>query len=250
MIIEIIDKLVDIVHRPIELIANWSSEPLKNAELKREIELAKEKGLAQAEIEKIIMTHKNELKIKQETEIARIYMELEQLKKDKELERQKNVSDAIMAYQKQLTCMNIEAVNAIGSMQLDLRAKAQSLMQEKTLEYKALQDDAHQQARQELKELNADFPDPELHVLEREIMMESIKSRLTSVITTAQHFLSALNDDIRAINNSITVLTESGQDAILEQIARFQVNSNGVLSDDARSHQNLSENFFEIKKNS
>lgn len=60
-------------------------------------------------------------------------------------------------------------------------------------------------------------------------MMDSIKSRLTSVITAAQHFLNALNDDIRVINTSITVLTERGQDEILKQIERFQVNANGIL---------------------
>lgn len=130
MIMGVFDKLVSIVHRPIELIAEWASEPLKKAALEREVDAARKKGLAQAEIDKIILTYQHELRIKQETEIARIYMELEQLKKDKELSRQKEVSDAIMEYQKQLTRMNINAVNAIGNMQLDLRARAQALMQE------------------------------------------------------------------------------------------------------------------------
>lgn len=229
MLMGVLDKLVSIVYRPIELVADWASEPLKNSALEREVEAAKKKGIAQAEIDKIILTHQYELKIKQETEIARIYMELEQLKKDKELSRQKEVSDAIMEYQKQLTRMNIDAVNAIGNMQLDLRTKAQALMQEKTQEYRAIQTEAHQQARQELKEINEDFPDSERYAVEREMMMDSIKSRLTSVITAAQHFLNALNDDIRVINTSITVLTERGQDEILKQIERFQVNANGIL---------------------
>ena len=229
MILNILDKLVNIVYRPIELISDWASEPLKNAALEREIDAAKRKGIAQAEIDKMILTYQHELRIKQEAEIARIYMDLDQLKKDKELSRQKEVSDAIMEYQKQLTRMNIDAVNAIGNMQLDLRAKAQALMQEKTQEYRALQTEAHQQARQELKELNEDYPDFERYALEREMLMDSIKLRLTAVITAAQHFLNALNDDIRVINTSITVLTERGQDEILKQIERFQVNANGIL---------------------
>lgn len=239
MVLGILDKLVGIVYEPIKLVADWAKEPLENNELERKIKEARERGMAQAEIDKMILTHKQELKIKQETEIARIYMELEQLKQDKEFERQKEVSEAIMGYQKQLTRMNIDAVNAIGSMQLDLRRKAQDLMQEKTKEYNDLQKEAHQQAKQELKELNEDFSDLEKHAEEREMLMNSIRARLTSVITTAQHFLSALNDDIRAINRSITLLTESGQEAILKQIERFQLNANGVLpapsgSDDAR----------------
>jgi hypothetical protein len=235
MVLGILDKLVGIVHRPIELVADWATEPLKNNEMRRRIEEAKEAGLAQAEVDKMVANYKLDLKIRRETEVARIYIELEQLKQDKELARQKEISEAIMDYQKQLTRMNVDAVNAIGEMQLDLRTKAQALMLEKTQEYRALQTEAQQQARQELIQLNEDFPDAEKHALEREIMMDSIRSRLTSVITAAQHFLGALNDDIRAINTSITVLTENGQAAILEQIARFHLSANGVLSAPERS---------------
>lgn len=230
MVLGFLNNLIGIVYKPIELITDWASEPLKSNALKREIEAAKAKGVAQVEIEKMIQTYRAEVKIKQETEIARIYMELEQLKQDKEFERQKEVSEAIMEYQKQLTRMNIEAVNAIGEMQLDLRAKAQALMLEKTREFRALQTEAHQQAMHEIKEVNASFSDTERYSVEREMMMDSIRFRLTSVITAAQQFLIALNDDIRAINTSITLLSENGQVAILDQIRRFELNANGVLT--------------------
>lgn len=235
MLLVILDKLVDIVHRPIELVSDWASEPLKSNEMKRKIAEARDKGMAEAEIEKMMLAFKHELRIKQKTEIAQIYMELEQIKLDKEFERQKEISEAIMGFQRQLTRMNIDAVNAIGEMQLDLRGKAQALMQEKTREYRALQTEAHQQARQELKELDEDFPDYQRHKPQREMLMGSINSRLVNVIAAAEQFLNALNEDIRAINGSITVLTERGQEAILEQIEHFRLNAAGALPAPPRS---------------
>ena len=66
----------------------------------------------------------------------------------------KAVSDAMMEYQKELTRINVEAVEAIGSMRIDLQRKAHELIHEKTQQYAELQYRAIQQAQKQLDQID------------------------------------------------------------------------------------------------
>ena len=153
----VLSKLGDVLKSPVNMMCNWAEEPLRRAEHKRQEE-SKDKEVqrvieSQVGVEKALSNQRmqenefsTDMKIKRETEIFRIINEIEQLKKDKEFERMKKVSDAMMEYQKELTRINVEAVEAIGSMRIDLQRKAYELIHEKTQQYTELQDKAIQQA--------------------------------------------------------------------------------------------------------
>ena len=61
--------------------------------------------------------------MKRVKEIELAIAEIDEWKKDKEFERMKKTTEAIMSYQEQLTKLNVNASNAIGHMQLELRER-------------------------------------------------------------------------------------------------------------------------------
>jgi hypothetical protein len=236
-ILDAIGKLGSIVTEPIRVLTDWAREPLRGREHHRQME--REERLHQVDSETrmreaehasdIEMRNKRldaELDVMRETEIHRIMSEIEELKKDREFERMKAVSDAIMQYQEHLTRLNVSAISAIGNMQLDLREKAQNLVYEKTIKYKELQDAAHAQAVEEMLRIESEFAENEAA---KTILYRSVDARLANIITTAQNFLIELNNDIAVLNKSINLLTEKGQTFIEGHLGQFHVLTNGRL---------------------
>lgn len=265
-VLSVLSKISHLITEPINVLSDWAREPLKKKAHERNLEQQNNAAKTTSEIKKseelhtaTILTEQKELDakielarakleqenkiidadlvskqkkldtelhIKKETEIHKILAEIEELKKDNEFTRMKAVSDAIMEYQKHLTKLNVEAVSAIGNMQLELREKAQSLVYDKTIKYKQLQDMAHQQAFDEITKIETTFANNEMA---KSILMRSVEARLVNIITTAQNFLIELNNDITIINNSITMLTEKGQGFIENHLGKFQTISNGMV---------------------
>lgn len=230
-LVDAFSKLGDIVVKPIELATDWGREPLRKWDHERGIERDCARLNAESQHKIREMDAESEIKarekkldidlsIKKETEIKRIFIELEEFKKDKELQRMVAVSEAIMKYQQELTKLNVNAINAIGNMQLDLRDKAQQLVYEKTINYKTLQDRAFNEAADDLKRIDCEFSDNEVA---RGILIKAIDKRLANIIDTAHNFLLELNADIKLLNQSINILTEHGQNFIESHLEKFHV---------------------------
>ena len=269
-ILNMFDKLDDIIYEPIKMITDWAREPLKQKQFRRdqeselrrkekeedsarlnatirmqekqldaEIELRNETGkqrvlseIQQAEKDREVDRKKREaeIEVKKETEKVRILNEIEQLVKDQEFERMKSVSEALIKYQQDLTKINVEAINAIGNMQLELREKAQNLVYDKTIRYKELQDTAMRDAMEDLKRIHDIFGDSGRA---SDMLVNAVELRLGNVIKTADNFLIELNNDIKTINNSINLLAESGQKFIERHLDGFRAigaaNSDGKM---------------------
>lgn len=231
LLVGALGKFADIVLKPIELITDWGREPLKKRDHEREIErdharlnTKSQNKIKEMETELDIKAREKELdvnfSIKKETEVKRIFIELEELKKDKELQRMVAVSEAIMKYQQELTKLNVNAINAIGNMQLDLRDKAQQLVYDKTVKYKVLQDQAINEAANDIKRIYNDFTDNDVA---KDILIRAVDKRLANIIDTAHNFLLELNADIKLLNQSINILTEHGQTFIESHLEKFHV---------------------------
>jgi hypothetical protein len=252
-VLEMFDKLDDIIYEPIKLFTDWAREPLKDREHKRSIEasIAEHdiKTKEQKNTAEIEMRHKDldaSLEIKKQTEVQRIISEIEELRKDNEFQRMKKVSEAIMEYQKHLTKLNVNAINAIGNMQLDLREKAQELVYDKTMKYKKLQDESHNQAEEEMLRIEKNFADNEAA---KSMLYRSVDARLANIITTAQNFLVELNEDIKLLNSGINLLTEKGQSFIDNHLNQFHsVTSNKLENGNTYTIEKSSGNYIgEIK---
>ena len=226
-----LSALSNIVMKPVELVTDWGREPLKKWDHERGIERDRARLNAESqnkvremEAESTIRAKEKELdvdlSIKKETEIKRICIELEEFKKDKELQRMIAVSEAIMKYQQELTKLNVNAINSIGHMQLELREKAHQLVYEKTEKYKILQDHAINEAADDLQRIDCDFEGNEVA---KDILIKAVDRRLANIIDTAHNFLLELNADIKLLNQSINRLTEHGQTFIESHLEKFHV---------------------------
>ena len=227
----VLSKLGDILLSPVTMMCNWAEEPLRRAEYKRQEEskdkdvqreierqIGVETGLSDQKMKELELSTK--LKIKRETEIVRIISEIEQLKKDKEFDRMKLVSDAMMDYQKELTRINVDAVEAIGSMRIDLQRKAYDLIHEKTQQYAELQDRAIQQAEDQLARIDNN---PDMRESSKNILCNAVDAKLAGVIRNATQFIEQLNDDMQLISKDINLITSSGQKFIERHLEQFQL---------------------------
>jgi len=223
---------------PLGVLEEWAQEPLrkwefkrqeeaKDRDLQREIKRQTEAQRIQSEIAKDEASHKTDLEIRMQTEINRINAETEEWQKDKQLERQTKVLDAIKKYQKELMELNTNTIRAIGEMDIDLRRKAQDLVLEKTKEYKLLQDEAQQEAEQEIDRIVQKYASNERVM---NIMLTATEAKLTNIIESCSRFMHELSDDIQKMNENINLLTQRGQSFVYNQLDRIS-NGNPALLD-------------------
>lgn len=216
------DKLSDIVFEPIRLVTDWAREPINHRQHKREMELQQHRIDSESKARMTESEHLAQL----EKDKKAFLVEIEELRKDKDFARMSAVSDAIIKYQEHLTQLNLSAITAIGTMQLDLREKAQNLVHDKTIRYQEIQKKAYDEAFEEIMRIEKEFADNEMA---KSILMRAVDARLGNIITTAQNFLLELNNDLGVLNKSINLLTERGQNFIQEHLGQFQVITSGSL---------------------
>ena len=236
------------IEREIGVKKGLSEQNIKEQEAltKLQIEIAQ----SQAEIDRLGSEQKmlemelsTNLQIKRETEIVRIITEIEQLKKDKEFERMKAVSDSMMAYQIELTRINVEAVEAIGSMRIELQRKAYDLIHEKTERYNELQNRALQQAQDQLERIEGN---PNMSEVSRNIMINAVDKKLSGIIDNATRFIVQLNDDMQLISKDINLITTSGQDFIQRHLEQFQLI--GMSGETTALLENSNAKLIELEK--
>ena len=236
------------IEREIGVKKGLSEQNIKEQEALAKIQI--EIAQSQAEIDRLgseqrmlEMELSTNLQIKRETEIVRIITEIEQLKKDKEFERMKAVSDSMMVYQIELTRINVEAVEAIGSMRIELQRKAYDLIHEKTERYNELQNRALQQAQDQLERIEGN---PNMSEVSRNIMINAVDKKLSGIIDNATRFIVQLNDDMQLISKDINLITTSGQDFIQRHLEQFQLI--GMSGETTALLENSNAKLIELEK--
>jgi len=196
-----LSKLAEIVTTPIEMICDWAKEPPKKYESER-IENAKERAF------------------QREVEMVRVIADIEQLKKEKDFERMKKISAAMMDYQKRLTCVNVEAVESIGSMRIELQRKAYETIHEITWKYSQIQNRAFQDA---LAKMDIVDSHPTLSEESKARLRMRADETLEGIIRNATNFIDQINNAIQAISNDLNLITSNGQVFIQRHLEQFQL---------------------------
>lgn len=225
----IIGSIWKAITGPIGVLEDWANEPLKRWEHARKEEskdrdverrIREQTGVEEVKsrLQKELDENRASLEIRMQTEIIRINAETEQWRKDREFERMRNVAEAIAHYQERLTTLNVNTVRAIGEMDIELRSKAQSLILEKTREYREIQDQASANAEKEFERIIEKFSGNE-RVLN--IMISNSEKKLASIIDSTTKFLEELSIDIQNMNANIDRLTRLGHEHVLSQLDRL-----------------------------
>ena len=231
--LDIIGKIGKVIAAPIKVITDtigdWAHEPLKRWEherseqskdndVRRQIELDTAKIKTESKIRMEEAEQNTNLEIKRATEIIRITKEIEEWQKDKQFERMKLVTEAIMVYQEKLIQLNINAIAAIGNMELTLREKAHDLILDKTRKYKELQDIAIEQAAEKIQLIESKFSNNDKAST---ILYNAVDASLSNIIKNANNFMDELNDDVKMLNSNIDILAKNGQRFIENHLQQF-----------------------------
>lgn len=236
------NALLSCVSKPIEVLCDWASEPLKtrshertessqDSAHKRNIDTLTAQSRTEHEFKTKEMELKHQLRsqekelevdleVRRVREIEKAVAEIQEWKKDKEFERMERTTAAIALYLEQLTKLNVETINAIGHMQLELKERAQQLVYDKTIQYKELQDTAIEEAMNDFLRIEEKFGDNERA---KDILIKAVDTKMGNIITTSTRFLEELNRDIVNLNESIDRLTNQGQRFIENHLERFHV---------------------------
>jgi len=228
---------IDIITKPIDLICDWGREPLESRRHDRAERSSSLSHGREVELQESRIRVESEVRIKEKEaeaikvrDIKKAIAEIEEWKKDKEFERMRLTTEAIINYQEQLTKLNVNAINAIGHMQLELRERAHRLIDEKTEQYKSLQSLAWNEAFEDLERIETTFADNERA---KEILTNAVDKKLANIIDTANNFLLELNRDIRQLNEGISLLAEKGQTFIESHLDKFHFPAENMLENDA-----------------
>ena len=236
-VLDMFDKIDDIVYEPVSAISDWIKQPLKSFEHKREMKskeqdarIQKEMMDKQAEIEtkareqaaklseqeqRLQMEkaeHDQRLNLDRNREVAEIdaqvrrwNAEIDQMINENEDARRDKLVESIKNYQITLSKAVVEISNEIGNMSLELRERAQDFVKTKTQEYIAMQDDIKKKCKEEMIEMKEMFfeDDPETY----RMMVGNIIEERKSSIDLANRFIAELSDDIKRLNANIDVIT-------------------------------------------
>lgn len=227
--LKLISQIFKDLGSPVDILEDWAREPLKrwendrqqrnkDADVERNIRQQTGVENVKSEIRQKEAEQKANLKIRMATEINRINAETEQWTKDKDFALQKDVTEAVIRYKERLTEIQVGMVEAIGSMSIELREKAQNLILEKTTQYKAIQDKAQVDAENEFSRIIDKFSNNELIM---NIMIDASQKKLASVIDSTSSFLAGLNEDIKSMNANIDAITRKGQEFIDNNLSHF-----------------------------
>lgn len=247
--LDMFDKIDDIIYKPVEAICEWTKEPLKKWEHNRNMEtqaqniaaeerareekLRHEKEMAQqaadnevakkkleqelTEQERASVTADLEARAKIDADIRRWNAEIDQMILQHEDERRDRLVECMKRYQIDLANAARDIVNSIGLMSLELRAKANEMVLEKTKEYRALQDESKKQSMLELKEVKEMFfeDDPDTY----KMMVSEIMQERRSAIELAGRFIVELSEDMKRLNQNTDDLMRMGMENANKYIA-------------------------------
>ncbi len=206
--LDMFDKVDDIVYKPIETICSWLTCPLKKIEHNQEMERERLKHeLAQ-------MDKEHEAKLALDMKKAEI--ELEEMRKDKAFEHNKEIFETIKKYQMDMAKVSVEIGNTIGNMTIELRQKANNFVLGNVERYKELQDDAIVKAEERLKQIEAKFP---AESKAKDIMIKAVEKQVISIIDRADNFINNLNEDLKNITGLIDDITRNANKSVENRLS-------------------------------
>lgn len=211
--LNMLDKVDDFFYKPMETICNWLEEPLKHFAHNRSMTEEEKKH----ELERIDREHAAQL----ELDMEKAKLELEELRKDKDFKRNKELAEVILNFNEDMANICAKIKNDIGNMTLEMRDKATKSLEENTTRFKKLMKEAQLEAAEEFKQIDNDFSqESEAY----KILSDGISTQLKTNLEHCRSILEKISDDyanVLGILDSVTKDLQGNVNAIL---------TNGVLS--------------------
>lgn len=200
-LLDMFDKLDDIVYAPVKAVSDWLEEPLRRMEHKR----AEDSAQQAAELE--VWRAREQEKLRQTANQAD--MNLQNMAVDAQFARNRAAVEAIKQYQIDLAKVNEAMIENIGRMNFALRDSAQKMVVSYTERYQAQQEEALRKADARMADIQARYANNDRV---REKMEDTVITQMTSIITFADKFVGELSEDLKKINALTDDLIRQGMD--------------------------------------
>lgn len=216
------DKLDDLVYEPVHLVCDALRQPLKNKEAAnrrqdKELEARLVRETEAFVVEMGLKKKQGEAEIELNTRQRQA--EIESMIADMELARNARIVEAVKKYQEDLGKVSAVLLASIGSMQLELRDKAQALCLKKTREYKALQDEAMGQMVSRMEEIEQKFAEGRA----RTMMQDRVMEQNASIVNRADEFISMLAKDMEQLAQNFNAIAEQSAATTNRLLSPMQV---------------------------
>lgn len=185
------DKVDDIIYKPIETICEWTKEPLRRFDANREQRKSDQKFYHE-------MLEKR-MEVDLEKTKKSIEVEIDELKDNRIIARNKKVLDTISEYRRSMLEDARDIYYNLSLMEIELSRQAHDLVIKKTQEYKKMQESARDDCDRRLSLIQEKYADNK-RVKERQ--EDSVMDQCDEMIKQAGEFISQLKDDIVRINNN------------------------------------------------
>ena len=172
------DKVDDIIYEPIKMVCDALRQPLKQMDAKNE----RKKMELNSQLDKEMQQMGLDLEVQRKRENA----EIDKMIADSKLERDEETLAVIEEYQKNMGSVAVEIGKAIGEMSIDLQAKAQDMVIEKSKRFRKEQVETLNEATQGIKEIRNMYPNEDEFVAE---IIRPYTEMMTNVVKETNAFI-------------------------------------------------------------
>ena len=202
-----LDKIDDIVYEPLKLICDWARQPIKSMDDKREQTLETQRKRDDMEIEAERNERVEELNMK----MREYDIQLSQMIADQEDARRDRLVESMKNYQLTLAEAKMDIGNSLGHMSIDLRDKANRMINEYVREYKALQKEVKEESDAEIMHIRETFSEDSKTY---ELLLNNIIQERTAMIDTTNKLIKDLSEDVKSLTSQINSIVAESQNRI------------------------------------
>lgn len=184
-------KLDDIVYEPVKTACRRFEAPLVQQKHDHKMEVMDAQGRQkQADSELAIALKRSEA-------------EIEEIRRDGELARHKDLHDAVLSYQERLIDLRNTAFSEAGDLHLDLVKKANALIDERHQRLTAFMEQTRSKTFDELESIDTRFAN---NPARQDMLAEMVMNNVRNVLNQAETFISDLTQISRNLNEGIARL--------------------------------------------
>lgn len=147
--------------------------------------------------------------------------EMEELAKDRDLQRRKNVLEAIQKYQIEVTKTVNESMMLMAVMPIDVQEKVENMLREERERYFKLQSEWADDAEEKIERIEKSFANNERM---KNRLQDSIWNEAERMIQMATKTVERMEEDVKRINDNAIRFSEEGEQAVNEALGKTMLN--------------------------
>lgn len=147
--------------------------------------------------------------------------EMEELAKDRDLQRRKNVLEAIQKYQIEVTKTVNESMMLMAVMPIDVQEKVENMLREERERYFKLQSEWADDAEKKIERIEKSFANNERM---KNRLQDSIWNEAERMIQMATKTVERMEEDVKRINDNAIRFSEEGKQAVNEALGKTMLN--------------------------